>query len=183
MPIRRALNTAAEADGIAACVSAMYDYLRARDALSEGVSNWTRGTVVAWRQAGYEAFVYANSNAAGRIDGVCIYGRENHIRQPSIVPEPWMAVKVLAVRADLIPDDQHEVNTLRALKLAVPDGLTRLGCVGVMAMYHQRWQRLHDFLATWPTAEFELLERDERCWIRAQPGTPAFNERVAGVSG
>ena len=178
MPIRRAV--AGDAAGIASCVTQMYTYLRARNAFDEGIADWTAATTRAFAQAGYDAFVYANTAAGGRIDAVCIYGVENHDRGAG--PEPWMAIKILAVRALTLTEAIHELNTARALKLAVPDAVARLGAIGLTAEYTKGWTKLHDYLATWSTATFEDQGATERAWARFNPGLPEFTSRMAGVN-
>lgn len=186
MPIRRA--QVADAQGIVSCINEMWQYLRNRNALDGMTKNWTLRTLQGFAAAGYEAFVYANSNAGGRIDAVCIFGIENHDRN-GVGPQPWMAIKVLAVRAQTVADTDnvHEQLALRAIKLAIPDAVSRFNCVGVVCQFAAGWTRLHNFLDTW-TGSTNVTEispdgQTERRWLHVNPGLPQFNARTASVGG
>lgn len=183
MPIRRA--RAGDATGIIECINQTWSYLRNRNALARGTKDWTIRTLQAWNAAGYEAIVYANSNAGGRIDAVIIYGIENHIVEPDTTPQPWLAIKILAIRVQAVPDTagSHERLTFLPLKFLLPDAVSRLGVVGLTAQYHAGWDRLHNFLATFTTVTFDPpLEGIERAWARLRAGLPEFTERTANVT-
>ena len=183
MPIRAAV--AGDAASIATCINAMYGYLRTRNALLDGVVNWTAATVTAWGTAGYRAYVYAT--ASNRIDSVCIYGIENHDRGGGM--EPWMAIKILAVRAGIVADTpaEHERYSLRALKLAIPNAVTVNAVVGVVAEHDARWTRLDTFFGTWRSGTPDNVREVSpdgtivRHWVRVQPGLPEFTTRTASV--
>jgi hypothetical protein len=183
MPMRKARTTTAEGNGIVSCINEMWAYLRSKGAHLDSISDWNLATLQAFRAAGYQAVVYANSNAGGRIDAVCIYGVENHVHPPSVISEPWLCLKIMAVRALTLAEAEHERATLLPLKLVIPEGATQLGCVGLTAEYVKKWQKLHDFLATFTTAEFVDQDVTERIWMRFRdPSLPEFTTRTAGVT-
>lgn len=183
MPIRMAV--ASDAAGIIACVNQTWAYLRQRSAIAPVLSNWTIATLQGFQAAGYEAAVYANSNANGRIDGVVIFGVENHTRAPDVTPQPWVSIKVLAIRVNSIADTDgaHERLTMLPLKVVVPRAVSNYGAVGICMQYQANWNRLHNFLATFSMAQFEPGgDGTEWCWARLRPGIPEFTARAATVT-
>ena len=181
MPMRKA--RAGDRAGIIECVNQMWAYLRGKGAHLDSISDWTIQTFTVFQQAGYQCVVYANTAAGGRIDAACVYGVENHVHPPSVISEPWLVLKIMAVRALTLAEAQHERATLLPLKLVIPEGAQALGCVGLTAQYVKKWQRLHTFLATFSTAEFTDEGEVERIWMRFRdPSLPEFTTRTAGVT-
>lgn len=182
MPVRKAV--AGDGAGIISCINDMWSYLRPRNALGGSTKDWTIKTLQAWQAAGYEGVVYANSKADGRIDSVTIGKIENHIHPPAVVSQPWLAIKIMAIRASSVPDNTaaHQRLLMLPLKVAIPDIVERVPDIaGVVCQYSATWQRLHNFLATWSRAEFEAMGESERCWLPILPGLPEFTPRAATI--
>lgn len=178
MPIRKV--TPADELDVVECVNDMFAHLRGK-----GVSqpDWSRETYQAHQRAGFDVYVWANSAAANRIDGVCLYGVQNYMRDPDTEPKPWCYIPIVCVRASRLPTTALRQNGLeRAIKHAIPDAVQRWAVVGVMAEYDAKWTELHDYLASWSQAQFEDSGELERCWLRNRPGLPELTARMAGVS-
>jgi len=185
MPIRKARNS--DAVSAAKCISSMFAYMdnTTPGALNENVSRtWTAETVRAFVVPYADtSWVWANSNAGGRIDAVLIGGVENHDRGNG--PESWYVAKVAAIRAGVLAQVDHDAALLRPLKLALPDAVQRFGCIGFMGEFATAWTRLLNFLRGWQVYSEEIREDGlaVRVWMRFQNSSlPELTSRTAGLS-
>ncbi len=174
MPIRRL--TAVDRASAIDCARDMFEYLRSRGV---DVPPFTLQMWQGWANTGHKNFAYVN--AGGRVDAVCVY-RQQDIVSPNNRRESWFCVPLLVVRPSVLATRaERETHMLRALKLVIPEA-SGAGAVGIMCEFDARWTDLHDWLAQWPTAEFDG-EGVERCWLRFQPGLPAWTARTASIGG
>lgn len=173
-------------------VNDMWVYLRTRIP-DMAARDLTLTDVQALRQQGYQAYGYRRAAAGNRLDGVAVWRVENLTHPPDLVPQKWAVIPYLCVRASAVNTAaEREKATFLALKRLIPDAIAA-GVIGIMCEYDVRWDDLHDFIATWPTAEFErryeldvwgaaTAKGHERAWIRFQPGTPDWNARAGAVT-
>lgn len=186
MPIRKARTS--DATSAASCITSMFAYMDATapGALSADVDRqWSASILRAFMASGGyldTSWVWANSNAGGRIDAVLVGGIENHDRGAG--PQPWYVAKVAAIRALVLAQTDHDAALLRPLKLALPDAVQRFGAVGFMGEFSARWTRLLAFLQTFASYSEERSAdgRMVRVWMRFQAGLPELTARTEGLS-
>lgn len=186
MPIRKARAT--DAAGAASCITSMYAYMDqvAPGALPEELTRkWTASMVTRFAASYVDtSWVWASASANGRIDAVLIGGLENHDRGNGL--EVWYVAKIAAIRAGVLAATDHDAALLRPLKLALPDAVSRFGCVGFMGEFSARWNRLLTYLRGWAVYSEELRNDGAavRVWMRFQnPTLPELTARTATLSG
>lgn len=186
MPIRKARTS--DATSAASCITSMFAYMDATapGALSADVDRqWSASILRAFMASGGyldTSWVWANSNAGGRIDAVLVGGIENHDRGTG--PQPWYVAKIAAIRAGVLAQVDHDAALLRPLKLALPDAVQRFGAVGFMGEFPTAWGRLRTFLQTFASYSDEVREDGlaMRVWMRFNAGLPELTARTAGLS-
>ncbi len=159
--------------GAAECVNEQNQYLAQQGVDVSRFTQWDTQAVRAFLAAGYRIFVYKEN---GRVDGVVVFGFENHRRVSAT--EKWMVVKLLALRA-LTATRSHEQLSFRTMKDVIPLAQAG-GAVGIMCEFATQWTALATLLDSFTGAGREAEEKEgiSRRWIRFTPTLAEFTPRA-----
>lgn len=175
MPVERL--TVATGASTLGCLNSFWQYAREQGFFN--YPNWTAQQLQSMINNGSKCWVYRRDDNQ-RVDGVCIFDFQQMVAPDSTVPERWLNVQILAVRANLLTTTPLKLRAIFiATKAVILEGLKRMpNVVGVTCNFERTNTELRILTDTFPNVQYEDTPVVHRAWFRRAGFITRFDQWV-----